>query len=144
MRDSSFEHPKSNLSSLVHSHPIVPELQLGFAFSSAAEIGIWPDCATVRDGFFVYFVQANLSVFLEEQFLRQHILDPDCSFLAVSLSSEDAAAITPDRKLRLRLSQRTYERLGLLGRRSSNDAGESCTPPAAKAAAQVPRHCPHF
>ena len=71
-----------------------------------------------------YIVSANLSIFLDREFLVEYILAPQASFVAVSLSTvEISAAITPQRKLCLRLNKQAYERLGLVGKRSPQTRG---------------------
>lgn len=71
-------------------------------------------------------LQANLCAFLSAEFLEQVIHNDAIRFRAIAVGNGQAAAITPDRMLVLRLPKEAYQRFGLTGQKSAINPGEAC------------------
>ena len=77
-------------------------------------------------------VRCNLACLVEHDFVERHIRGEAASFCALSVNtpidSGDSAAILPDGRLHLAVSEDTYRRLGLQGAHAPHNPGTLCRP----------------
>ncbi len=75
-------------------------------------------------------VRCNLACLVEHDFVERHIRGEAASFCALSVNtpidSGDSAAILPDGRLHLAVSEDTYRRLGLQGAHVPHNPGTKC------------------
>ena len=75
-------------------------------------------------------VRSNLACLVEHDFVERHIRGEAASFCALSVNtsidSGDSAAILPDGRLHLAVSEDTYRRLGLQGAHVPHNPGKQC------------------
>ena len=72
-------------------------------------------------------VRCNLACLVEHDFVERHVRAEAASFCALVVGTradlDDSAAILPDGKLHLAVSQGTYQNLGLQGARVPHNPG---------------------
>ena len=77
-------------------------------------------------------VRCNLACLVEHDFVERHVRGEAASFCALSVNtpidSGDSAAILPDGRLHLAVSEETYRRLGLQGAHVPHNPGTQCRP----------------
>ena len=75
-------------------------------------------------------VRSKLACLVEHDFVERHIRGEAASFCALSVNtpidSDDSAAILPDGRLHLAVSEDTYRRLGLQGAHVPHNPGTQC------------------
>ena len=81
---------------------------------------------SLEKGYF-HAIRANLCAFLEPAFLESVVENPEVEFRALSVNTPldrtDAAAVTADGHLHLRLTKAAYNTVGLVGSCSTYDPG---------------------
>lgn len=133
-RASSLDHPKDRLHDLVLGHPYSSHLSVCLPSSAASELQSLQLHQTW------YRVSCQVSAFLSPGFLEREVLSEGTQFLALAhrtagLGQSEAVGIHGAR-LHLTVSQATYERLGLVGKRSPLKPG--ITRHTQLAAGQIP------
>eukprot|EP00850_Spirogloea_muscicola_P015090 SM000113S24046 [mRNA] locus=s113:164681:168907:+ [translate_table: standard] len=134
-RASSFGHPDSRLEALVAGHALNSAAELLLPFPAAASARAFRDvdamlARLLQPACFYYRVRAPLGALLVDDFRAKYFKPSGVGeFLAVSsataIDGTDAVAITPDGKVHLAVTKDTYQQLGLTGKSSELDPGQS-------------------
>lgn len=130
IRRSHFDHPNCKLSGFIEGHPFNNALQVILpAAADGFHQGPLAQAISERiSGRAFHLMRCNLAALAEEDFVERHVRPEAAQFCALSINAPldrtDAAAVLPEGRLVLAVTDETYQQLGLPG--SKHAGGQGC------------------
>ena len=121
VRRSNFDHPKCKLSGFIEGRPFNSALQviLPGAAEDFQQGPLAQSISTLISGRAYHLLRCNLAVLADEDFVERHVRPEAAHFCALSVNTpidrSDAAAVLPDGRLVLAVTEETHQKLGLVG-----------------------------
>ena len=121
VRRSHFDHPKCKLTCFIEGHPFNSALQVILP-GAADDFHQGPLAHTIAahiSGRAYHLLRCNLAALADEDFVERHVRPEAAHFCALSVNTPldrtDAAAVLPDGRLVLAVTDETHQKLGLVG-----------------------------